>query len=80
MFNDSLEDIADMDLDQQKPTETDISRAACAWVNTKDTPDFDGSQCLYFKHNWRSLPGLRKFVEAEVKARLDHYNGNGVNI
>jgi hypothetical protein len=46
------------------PTPEQLDRAAAQWQGTKDGWFEDHS--AYFKENWRALPGLRKFVEAEI--------------
>lgn len=48
-----------------EPTEAEISRAAWAWRNDKDR-ETDSSDDAYFRHNWRSLPGLRAYVQAQI--------------
>lgn len=48
-----------------EPTAAEIGRAAWAWRNDKDR-ETDSSDDAYFRNNWRSLPGLRAYVTAQV--------------
>lgn len=48
------------------PTQTEVQNAGHAWRNDKDR-ETDGSDQAYFEANWRSLPGLRAYVEREVE-------------
>ena len=50
-------------------TEADIETAAIRWCGDKDRETFLGD-IDYFKHNWRALPGLRKYVEEAARHRL----------
>ena len=50
-------------------TEADIETAAIRWCGDKDRETFLGD-IDYFKHNWRALPGLRKYVEEAAFSRL----------
>lgn len=45
-----------------------VDRAALKWCGEKDRETFS-SDVAYFKHNWRALPGLRKYVD-EALAHL----------
>ena len=51
----------------REPTQTEIQNAGWAWRNDKDRETDSGDQ-RYFVANWRSLPGLRVYVEREVFA------------
>ena len=48
-----------------EPTKQQISRAAIRWCGNKER-ETDMDDIRYFEHNWRSLPGLRGYVEREV--------------
>ena len=48
-----------------KPTEAQINQAAWAWRNEKDR-ETDASDDAYFRRMWRYLPGLGRYVEAEL--------------
>lgn len=51
-----------------EPTDNEISRAAHAWCGAKGRETF-GIDIEYFVGNWRSLPGLQSFVDAEIAKR-----------
>jgi len=42
-----------------------INRAATRWCGEKDRETFM-ADIIYFKSNWSSLPGLKKYVEEEL--------------
>ncbi|MEZ2132497.1 MULTISPECIES: hypothetical protein [unclassified Sinorhizobium] len=42
-----------------------VSRAAIWWCSEKDRETFL-DDIIYFKNNWSSLPGLKKYVEEEL--------------
>jgi len=44
-----------------------VYRAALAWCGKKDRETFP-EDIAYFKNNWRALPGLRAYVEAEARS------------
>lgn len=43
-------------------TERDVSDAAIKWCGEKDR-ETSMDDIIYFKSNWRALPGLRVYVE-----------------
>lgn len=49
------------------PTEDQIYQAAIRWCGEKDRETFP-EDVEYFRHNWSSLPGLRKYVDDVVRA------------
>lgn len=51
-----------------EPTDAEVLAAAWAWRVGKDR-ETDGSDDRYFLNNWRSLPGLKSYVDAEVAKR-----------
>lgn len=52
-----------------------VYAAAIRWCGEKDRETFPGD-IEYFKHNWRALPGLRKFVADEaLRARTPALKG-----
>lgn len=53
----------------QDVIDADVDVAAAAWVGEKDR-EFDYSQVIYFKENWRHLAGLRARVVAQAAIRL----------
>ena len=50
-------------------TQADIETAAVRWCGDKERETFP-EDIDYFKHNWRALPGLRKYVEEAARHRL----------
>ena len=48
-------------------TSEQVYEAAIKWCGEKERETFN-SDIEYFQHNWRSLPGLRAYVEREVAA------------
>lgn len=52
-----------------QPTKDQLSRAASKWQGSRSNPCCE-DESPYFYFNWDALPGLRKFVEAEVAADL----------
>lgn len=48
-----------------EPTRAQIDRAAILWCGDKER-ETDIDDIRYFRSNWRSLPGLRVYVEREV--------------
>jgi hypothetical protein len=47
-----------------RPTPSQIDAAAKAWHGEKERETFH-DDILYFRYNWRHLPGLRSYVERE---------------
>lgn len=50
------------------PTDEEIDRAALAWQSQKPTVGCE-DQTQYFRKNWRALPGLERYVRAEIAKR-----------
>lgn len=55
--------------DETDVTQADVSAAAIYWVGKKDRETFP-EDLEYFRHNWRSLAGMRRCVEAFAAHRL----------
>lgn len=51
-----------------EPTKDEITRAAWAWRNQRGR-ETDSHDQRYFENYWSSLPGLRRYVEAEIAKR-----------
>jgi hypothetical protein len=47
------------------PTPEQIGRAAVKWCREKER-ETGMDDILYFRHNWRALPGLKAYVVREV--------------
>lgn len=47
------------------PTEDQINKAAVKWCEQKDREIFL-DDIVYFRHNWRHLPGLLEYVKREM--------------
>ncbi len=48
-------------MDERNVTYEMVEDAALRWCGQKDRETFPADM-EYFRHNWRVLPGLRKFV------------------
>jgi hypothetical protein len=48
-----------------EPTPQQVTRAAIKWCGEKDR-ETSLDDVIYFRENWRALPGLRSRVEAEI--------------
>jgi hypothetical protein len=48
-----------------EPTAAQVNAAAAKWCRDKER-ETDMDDIRYFKGQWRSLPGLRVYVEREV--------------
>jgi hypothetical protein len=56
--------------EKEVPTSAEIDNAAIKWCGQKERETFY-DDIVYFRHNWNALPGLKKFVDAEVAIRTN---------
>lgn len=50
----------------REPTHDELRRAAAKWQGASSTPCCE-DRFDYFAESWRALPGLKKYVRAEVE-------------
>lgn len=58
------------------PTDAQIELAAHKWAYNANR-EYAIGDIVYFRQNWRSLPGLRVYVESEVEHQCERCCGSG---